>query len=387
MVSTTTTTTINTGATASGLLGLPRNVLLMLPDYLHNIEDYMNVASTCRRLKELMSKAHPHTILCLAWESTRVFFRPSPYFLICAVARQLGNWARESDENEAELVADMPRGIDHLIDLALRKKQFGLTMADIRRMHELRFSVINPVSDLVDKCVGRQWYETPNFWNGGVDDAYTIHAEADDTFFHLAIYGELFGPDFEPFLDDSLSSQRRLRVDTRLEFVKYIIFDYETMSRCVWREDGSKDPRRAVIIHPDGPYFSDENGRCRSYLDNNKALKWVMRSTRWRPHWRIARLDAGAGPDFVDSRGNGCAWRQNMLEHIMQCQGLEGLGMIRPETDLANKYKPKIREWKKKITHLREEPALVSVGPLNGTHEYPDLYGDLFICASGYPIP
>ncbi|KAI0112349.1 hypothetical protein F4776DRAFT_641007 [Hypoxylon sp. NC0597] len=375
-----TTDTNNDTATGSGLLRLPIDILFMLPDYLHNIEDYMNVSSTCRALKSCMETAHPHTILCLAWESTRSFFRPSPHFLVCAIARNLGNWARKSDENEAELVADMPRGIHHLMDLALRKKEFGLTMQAIRELYELRFSVINPVSDIIDKCVGKQWLQTPDFWNGGVDDAYTIYAEADETLFHLAIYGELFGPDYEPFLDNSLSSRRRLRVETRLEFVKYCIPDFATecyeSARGIRRPDGSYDPRREVIIHPEGPYSKDERGFSRTRTNNNLALKWLLKSSRWEPHWQQARLSAGVQEDLE-------GWKQDMLESIMFCQGLEGLGMIRAETDLAKYYRPKIMGWKEKIESFVEEPARTMVGIWN-THEYPDLLGDLWICSSGY---
>ncbi|OTA97531.1 hypothetical protein M434DRAFT_391722 [Hypoxylon sp. CO27-5] len=376
------TTTNNDNAVASGLLALPVDILFMLPDYLHNIEDYMNVASTCRTLRKCMEAAHPHIILCLAWESTRIFFRPSPHFLVCAIARKLGNWARESDENEAELVAGMPRGIDHLMDLALRKKQCGLTMADIRELYELRFSVINPVSDIIDKCVGKQWLATPNFWSGGVDDPYTISAEANETFFHLATYGELFGPDYEPFLNNSLSSRRRLRVETRLEFVKYCVPDFATEcyhhARGIKREDGSYDPRREIIVHPDGPYAKDERGVSRTLNNNNLALKWLLKSSRWQPHWRQARLNAGVSQDFED-------WRQNMLENIMLCQGLKGLGIIRAETDLAECYTAKIMEWKEKIESFEAEPAKTRVG-IWDTHEYPDLSGDLWICSSGYVV-
>ncbi|KAI1104035.1 hypothetical protein F4804DRAFT_308457 [Jackrogersella minutella] len=384
------TTTITN---APGLLTLPRDILVMLPNYLHNIEDYMNVASTCRDLRDCMSMAQPHTILCLAWESSRGFFRPSPLFLVCATARQLGDWARESDANEAELAAGMPCGTGHLMDLALREKQIGLNMEDIRELYKLRFSVINPVADIVDQCVGEQWYATPNFWNGGVDDAYTIDADPDETLFHLASYGELFGSDFEPFLDPSLSNRRRLKVETRLEFVKYCIPDFATecfkSARGITLSDGTLDPRRALVIHDDGPYAPDEKGNRARNCDNSLALEWTMKSTRWRPRWKQARLDAGADPDFADELAydegteEGSHWKQNMLEIMMQCQGLKGLGMILPGTDLAESYKPKIREWREKIQHIEEMPKLTKVGRWV-THEYPDLWHDLHICTSGY---
>ncbi|KAI1379933.1 hypothetical protein F4677DRAFT_299556 [Hypoxylon crocopeplum] len=190
-------TTTTPTAPLDGLLRLPKTILAMLPDYLYNIEDYTNLSATCRTLKECMETASPATILQLAWASTRVFFRPSPHFLVCAVARQLGFWARESDENEAELAAGMPRGIDHLMDLAL-KVGCGLPLPRIRELYELRFSLINRIADVIDKCVGYQW------WLGVIDGdtgSMTDRGYAPMALWQLAIYGELFGPDFDPFLD------------------------------------------------------------------------------------------------------------------------------------------------------------------------------------------
>ncbi|KAI2472219.1 hypothetical protein F4781DRAFT_383820 [Annulohypoxylon bovei var. microspora] len=380
-------------ANASGLLALPRDILVMLPEYLHNIEDYMNVASTSRLLRSCMEAARPHTILCLSWASTRTFFRPSPYFLFSATAAQVGAWARESDANEAELAAGMPIGVGHVMDLALRLGQIGLTMERIRELHEMRFSVMNPISDLMDKCVGKQWYSTPDFWNGGVDDAYTIHADANELLFRLAAYGEMFGPDFEPFLDPDLSSGRKLKVETRLEFVKYCIPDFATEcfdnATDILLPDGSYDPRRAIVILKDGPYGTDEQGRKANRYNNNLALYWVVKSTRWRPHWIKARQDAGASPDFAteleSSDGQATSWKQNMLETVMQCQGMEALGMIRTGTEIAERYKPKIKEWREEIERLEVEPQKIVVG-ICETHEYPDLWGDLRICASGYVL-
>ncbi|KAI0119836.1 hypothetical protein F4814DRAFT_413510 [Daldinia grandis] len=373
-----------------GLLDLPTDILVMLPEFLHNIEDYVNLSSTCRALRKCTNAASPNAILRLAHASGRVFFRPDPLFLICATARELGSWARKSDENEAELVAGMPRGIDHLMDLALR--HCGLTMARIRELHALRFSVINPVSDLIDKCVGAQWYATPNFWNGGVDDAYTIDVDVNEMVFNLAIYGELFGSDFEPFFDSEtgFSSRRRLKANTRFEFIKYCLPDariacFETVSD-LERRVGSYDPRRDIIYHPEGPYERRGERASRSYFNHTIGLIWLMKSSLWRPHWVKARKAAGAGPEFADKIGDlgiaTCSWRQLMLENVMQCQGLEGLGMIQEGTEIAERWAPKIREWKEKIESM-EEPATTKLG-IRDMYEYPDLFGDLRVCSAGY---
>jgi hypothetical protein len=78
---------------------LPGDILIMLPEYLHNIEDYMNLSSTCRELRNNMSNSKPNILLRLATASSRILFRPSPHFLVAATGRELGNWARLSDAN------------------------------------------------------------------------------------------------------------------------------------------------------------------------------------------------------------------------------------------------------------------------------------------------
>ncbi|KAI1204872.1 uncharacterized protein F4807DRAFT_454353 [Annulohypoxylon truncatum] len=374
---------------ALGLQTLPREILLMLPKFLDNLEDYVNLSSTSRLLRCCMAAADPHTILHLAWASSRIFFRPSPFFLCSAVAAQIGVWARESDANEVELVAGMPRGLDHLMDLALRHRQIGLTMERIRELYAMRFSVINPISDLIDKCVGKQWYSIPNFWSGGASDAATIRTNEEILIYVLAAYGELFGPDFEPLFDPALSSRKRLRIETRLEFVKYCIPDIHTerYQHDLQLPDGSYDPRRTIVVVEGGPY-DDGKDQPQYYADDHAvALLWVMRSSRWRPHWIKARQDAGAKPDFankLEERDNPDRdWRQDLLENVMQCQGMEALGMIRPGTEIAERYKPKIREWREKIERLEVEPPKIEVSGYE-THEYPDLYGDLSVCTSDW---
>lgn len=374
----------------SKLLSLTRDILILLPEYIHNIEDYTNFSSTCRTLRDFMSTAQPNQILRLAAAQSSTFFRPSPHFLVTATARELGHWARESSANEAVLAARLEDGIDGLFDLVL--KHCGLTMERIREMHLQRFSIINPVTDVIDKCVGDQWYSTPDFWNGGVDDAYTIQSDPPTSLFHLALYGELFGPDFEIFLTPSDPNARRLSMETRLEFIKYCIPDWSTWSadsaRGVEMPDGSIDPRRAVKAS--GPYTG---GGESVDEQNNLALVWVLQSSRWRPHWQAIRARAKVTdfqsdfkeswwpvPDDDDDEQD---WRQRLLESVMVCQGLRGLGMMRP--DLQDVWIEKIRAWREMIGSLEREPERIKVGT-QATYGYPFLLGDLSICSTGYVV-
>jgi hypothetical protein len=131
---------------ATKLLSLPNDLLVLLPEYLANIEDYTNLSSTCGRLRDCLSDARPNTILHLASAQTNVFFRPSPHFLVAATARELGNWARKSQQNEEILQSYLKYGIDALMELAL--VHCGITMQRIRELHLMRFSIINPVTNV-----------------------------------------------------------------------------------------------------------------------------------------------------------------------------------------------------------------------------------------------
>lgn len=85
--------------------------------------------STCRELRDIMSTTTPKTILRLAAAAKYIFFRPSPYFLVAATAKELGKWARASATNECELVIKIRGGLDDLLGLCLR--HCGLTMKRI----------------------------------------------------------------------------------------------------------------------------------------------------------------------------------------------------------------------------------------------------------------
>ena len=112
--------------------------------------------------------------------------------------------------------------------------------------------------------------------------------------FHFIIYGELFGPDFEAFLDPA-SRAKVTSVSTRL----------------------------------------DVTGRCLDH-DHELAIAHVVNSSRWKSHWNEMR--ALAGPDFKENffdewrfsdDGPG-DWRQRLWENVMLCQGFAGLEMLRP---------------------------------------------------------
>jgi hypothetical protein len=112
--------------------------------------------------------------------------------------------------------------------------------------------------------------------------------------------------------------------------------------------------------------------------NNNIALKWIFKSTRWRLHWKEARVRVSAEPDYAedlyDDWDDITDWRQGVWETVMVCQGLEGLVMMIPE--FTEDWAGEIKEWRDKFSKMEKEPAIVQVGAQH-THEFPDIYGDL----------
>ena len=180
----------------------------------------MNASSSCRTLRTAFAKASPNTILRLAAASSQVFFRPAPHFLIAATVHQLSEWALLSPENTLELRRAFQGGIDALFELCVCKA--GTTMDDIRRLHASRFTLINPISDMIDRCAGKQWNAIPEFWDGGVSEPATVTVDADRSLFQIIIYGELFRSSMRAAIEPSLNLPR-FDLDTRLEFIKYCI--------------------------------------------------------------------------------------------------------------------------------------------------------------------
>ncbi len=356
------------------LLALPYELHLLLPLYLRDIEDFKNLASTCRTFHQVCAATLPKTIFRLAAASSRTFFRPSPHFLVAATARSLAAWACISSENKAKLHETFEQGMDALLKLCLEHSD-GLTMQDIRRLHTMRFSVINPVVDLIDKSVGAQWYATPNFWDGGVEDAWTINVDPPDLFFHIVIYGELFGSSLMALLDPVESNHACLDVDARLDFVKYCIPDWACQSCAssandVWREDGTCDPRRAV--KEVGPYIK---GYHLDYT-NQCGLQHFLRCRRWKEAW--AMVSNAVGGDFPEA-----SWKQDLWTSVLILQGLNGMEMLRPGG--AELWKERLLVWRGKIDALTVHPGDVIVGRQK-TYEFPFLYGDLDITTSGYVV-
>ena len=312
------------------LLDLPVELLLLIPQYLRDIEDFNNVASSCSILHDLLpNNTYPNTILRLAAASSRVFFRPDPHFLVAATARQIGQWALLNNTNYEDLREAFRGGMESLLALCVSK--CGLTMDDIRYLHRCRFTTINPATDMIDRCAGKQWYDVPDFWDGGRSDAATIDVEPERSLFQIIIYGELFSSTMDAVIQP-ISNMLCFDLEMRLEFIKYCIPDY----MCWIGYDGEVGGNAEMHVLPVGPYTptpevnrggidqirSAQMDFTANLTADQVGLDHILGCRTWREAWKTVRHQIG--PDFDEE------WKQKMWHSAVQLQGLSGLEMLRP---------------------------------------------------------
>ncbi|KAL9639098.1 MAG: hypothetical protein Q9204_001247 [Flavoplaca sp. TL-2023a] len=340
----------------SALLALPTDILVLLPSHLANIEDFKELSSTCRQFRAICHSVSPNLILRLAAASSRTFFRPDPYFLVAATAKQIGYWALQNEENAAQLRQALKHGIGRLFDLCIEKA--GLSMDDIRRLQTSRFTVINPVTDLIDRCAGAQWYDVDDFWNGGRSDAETIDCEPERALFEIAIYGSLF----HATLEANLEGRQGLDLATRLDFIKYCIPDWYCRNY------------KGFHVEETGPY-SKGRELVEPRMDQY-SIRHILKSRTWRTPWEAARKQCG--PDFEDDR------RQKIWMSAVHMQGLEGFEMLRPDGAIRwREYLLGLGEKIEKIDSNKMRSAEKDeCGEINWL-EFPILEDEIYCCVRG----
>ncbi|ESK85812.1 hypothetical protein Moror_2397 [Moniliophthora roreri MCA 2997] len=318
------------------LLDLPIEILCSLPLYLRNIEDFTEASTTCRTLYRAFSTASPNTILRLTAASSPTFF--SSHLLVAATARQVSDWALQSPSNTKALQKAFQGGIDGLLDFCVEK--VGLSLEDIRRLHLVRFSLITSFSDKIDKMAGDQWYQTPDFWDGGVSEPWTILTDSDRAAYQIIIYGELFSSSMQAYLEPE-KNLPRFELGVRLDYIKYCVPD--------WFCKGGYPGLEVLAV---GPYSPQAEERL---PEDQKVLRHILTCSRWRRLWQTVMHSIG--PDFeVD-------WKQNLWFHAVQYQGLGGLEMLADE-GVPDEWRTRLRKMYDQVSNLKEtdKPGQTEIG-------------------------
>ncbi|ORY70255.1 uncharacterized protein BCR38DRAFT_421544 [Pseudomassariella vexata] len=316
------------------LLDLPNELLCSLPNYMRDIEDFVNAASTCRKLRDVCHAAHPNTILRLAASSAPTFFSPHPYFLVAATCRQVADWAVGDTEKTAQLNEAFQGGIDGLYDLCIAKA--GLTLPEISRLHLSRFTIFNPLGDKIDKMAGRQWYATPNFWEGGVSEPNTVDTDVDRAVFQILIYSELFSG----FMKAVLEPEKQLPkfdLDTRFEYIKYCVPDWN----CARGYEGMRS-------FATGPYDPSFQAMGKGFWPpaDQVALSHILSCSRWTRLWD--HVLEHIGPAFEED------WKQELWRNAPLTLGWEWFQLVTvfAERELSDKWRARLSDVRSQVDAL-----------------------------------
>ncbi|KAI9359967.1 hypothetical protein DFJ73DRAFT_957312 [Zopfochytrium polystomum] len=310
--------------TPPSLADLPDDVLVQLAARLRTLEDLLLLSSSCRRLNAALTSIPPQPLLRLAVRTAPTFFSPHPHILALAVARPLCEWvAADPDARAPRLIAAMQHGgVGGIVDLAIAAR-LGITFATLRRVLAARFTVLNPLSAVIDGMVA-SWRCVDGSWER-LEDAATLECNADTAAVQLVLYGELFGGAMDGWLrprgdggdGGEEAARRRLAGDVaaRIEFVKYCIPTPNIRGNArrtaaaegrggeVGGGGGGREQGLRFTVLPVGPYAPevaephvDEERWNHSSLCHLLGGGW-FRGAMWKRAWRRLLVAAGAEDD------------------------------------------------------------------------------------------
>lgn len=305
------------------LTTLPNELLILLPQYLGNIESYTNLAATCHKLRDALYIAHPNTILHLTAASEAALFSPHPHVLIAASARQLSDWALGDSEHTEILRAAFRDGIDGLYSLCL--KHSGLTLGRIRWLYHARSAIIDPLTRKIDRMTGERCYPKP-FWGRGVDSRFPVNCDPLRAALQLIIYGELFGRSMDAFLQPE-KNLPYFDIETRLEYLTYCVPD----KRC------KSYPGFEVL--ESGPYRPGW-GQLLEQADDQIVLRYILKCYHWKLMWgaSINRKLLKEHPGSFQTSGRRIEkWRTTLLRQWLYSQGFLTMQLVTYRLDQAEK--------------------------------------------------
>ena len=281
-------------------------VLGLVTPYLGDVHVLLALLGTSHSVRStILPTVTPHVLFTLLARTRTPSSRLSgPLHLLSLIAPGLSAWLRSS-RNRRRFVRAVREGTPGLVDLALRypaitnaqpapPSSSPLTLSSLSEHAVRRQEVMTSLTDLVDRCVGAQWYSTPNFWDGGVEDAYTLFAEPDEVIWRWVAYGEIFGPGVDELYAGLLGAQataedsvhpavagwrlledlRFCEVPLRCEYVKYILPDWHVRptEHIGYQDDGISSP----YPYPESLAAGSDVGEGRGGRedDGQAALVW-----------------------------------------------------------------------------------------------------------------
>ncbi|KAL9119618.1 MAG: hypothetical protein Q9187_003829 [Circinaria calcarea] len=219
------------------LLDLPAELLELLPYRLSSLQDLYSLLRTCRvfyRVCESSKATLPPAFPKLHGQS---LLPPHPHLLLAGVARQVADWAVQSDENRAELYETLLLGNEGLLNLATQVAR--LSLEDIRTLYAAKGDLLHPLIKMVDREAGHERFKLESL-RQGIDlspwDCLNGCENPEIALLNYWIYCELFHHNVDHFLaqDRLQNSSQPLSNESRLRWFTYCVPDGGNQQRPDW---------------------------------------------------------------------------------------------------------------------------------------------------------
>ena len=163
---------------------LPPELISLLPNYLSSLDDWYALIRTSRYFYNACANTTARFPAVFQERDGRPFLRPHPHMLLSGIARQIGNWAVQSDANLNSLWKALDTGNVGL--LALGAQVARLSVQDIRGLHSDKIEVVKPLAERVHRELRIQGLMRRRPFMPG------LQATPELCVFNHVIYSELF---------------------------------------------------------------------------------------------------------------------------------------------------------------------------------------------------
>lgn len=175
------------------LIDLPAELIVYLSYHLDSVNDLYSLISTSRVFYNLCANSLAALPPRFPKRYGYGLLQPHPYLLLAGTARQIADWAVQSEGNRQNLYDAITRGSQGLLDLAEQVSRLSLN--DVRALYKANNEIVNPLSlVLVPRCLP--------YLNGRYNE--TTYEAVERALYHHWIYCELFHHTVDKVLDPSL---------------------------------------------------------------------------------------------------------------------------------------------------------------------------------------
>ena len=134
------------------ILNFPNEILTLLTHHLVSLDSLFVLLQTCRRFYQICSSSRAALPPVFRAPPDRVLLSPHPHLLLAGTARQIADWAVQSESNRLLLLESLSNGPPGLLELA--KQISRLSLKDVRTLYSKKARLLNPLARMIEgDCV------------------------------------------------------------------------------------------------------------------------------------------------------------------------------------------------------------------------------------------